>query len=148
MLLTIIEMSVQTVLCDDYQKRRVFVLFVDPDDFAPSMTFFSLKDVPSQDAKGIETVIRQAFAKNDLSHLVFRMSFFFCKWWYQCKQWFKKWIHHLVKFAWCLPYRLELALKDSLVNAMDDIHEVLTFLFYLHKKTKKNWVSWDSFLKF
>ena len=31
---------------------------------------------------------------------------------------------------------------------MDDIHEVLTFLFYLHKKTKKNWVSWDSFLKF
>ena len=59
------------------KKERVFVLFVDPRDFALSMTFFSLKDVPSQDAKGIETVIRQAFAENDLSHLVFRMSFFF-----------------------------------------------------------------------
>ena len=61
------------------KKERVFVLFVDPRDFALSMTFFSLKDVPSQDAKGIETVIRQAFAENDLSLLVFRMSFFFCK---------------------------------------------------------------------
>ena len=44
------------------EKECVFVLFVDPDDFTPSMTFFSLKDVPNQDAKGVETVIRQAFA--------------------------------------------------------------------------------------
>ena len=58
------------------EKECVFVLFVDPDDFAPSMTFFPLKDVSSQYAKGTETAIGQAFAENDLSHLVFRMVFF------------------------------------------------------------------------
>ena len=49
------------------EKECVFVLFVDLDDFPPSMTFFSLKDVASQDAKEIETAVRHAFAGNDLS---------------------------------------------------------------------------------
>ena len=40
------------------EKECVFVLFVDPGDFTPSMIFFPLKDVASQDAKGIETAIR------------------------------------------------------------------------------------------
>ena len=72
-----------TVLCDGatnttiVEKDCAFVLFVDPDDVTPSMTFFSLKDVSGQDAKGIETAIRKIFAENDLSHLVFCMFFFF-----------------------------------------------------------------------
>ena len=71
------------VLCDGatyaaiVDKDYVFVLFVDPDDFIPRMIFFSLKDVPSQNGKGIETAIRQFFAETDLSHLVFCMCFFF-----------------------------------------------------------------------
>ena len=72
-----------TVLCGGatdtaiVEKECAFVLFVDPDDFTPIMTFFSLKDVWSQDAKGIGTAIRKIFAENDLSHLVFCMVFFF-----------------------------------------------------------------------
>ena len=41
---------------------------------------------------------------------------------------------HWVAFVWCLSHHLEFALKDSLADAMSDIHEVLTFLFYLYKK--------------
>ena len=44
---------------------------------------------------------------------------------------------HCVAFVWCLAHRLELALKDSLADAMSDIHEVLIFLFYLYKKSSK-----------
>ena len=36
---------------------------------------------------------------------------------------------HWVSFIWCLSHRLELALKDSLSDAMSDVHEVLTSLF-------------------
>ena len=65
-----------TVLCDGstdaaiVEKECVYVLFVDPDTFEPSLTFFSLKDVPSQDAEGIEIAIRIAFIENDLPHLI------------------------------------------------------------------------------
>ena len=40
------------------KNKCVFVLFVNPDNFTPSMTFYSLKDAPSQNAKGTETAIR------------------------------------------------------------------------------------------
>ena len=53
----------------------------------------------------------------------------------------------MVKFAWCLPYLLELALKDSLVNAMDDIHEVLTFFVLLTQEDKKKLSELGQFLE-
>ena len=71
-----------TVLCAGatdaaiIEKECIFVFFVDPDTFLPSMTFFDLKDVPSQDALGIETAIREAFTENGLSHLLDHMVFF------------------------------------------------------------------------
>ena len=57
------------------EKECAFVLFVDLDEFTPTMAFYSLKQAPSQNAKKIETAIRQSFAENDLSHLVFCMFF-------------------------------------------------------------------------
>ena len=72
-----------TVLCGGandtaiVENKCAFVLFVDPGDFTPIMTFFSLQDVWSQDANGIGTAIRKIFAENDLSHLVFCIVFFF-----------------------------------------------------------------------
>ena len=114
------------------------------------MTFCSLKDVQSQDAKVVETAIRQAFAEDHLSHLVFCM-FFFCKWWCQCKQWFKKWTHHSTSRKWltlgCVSHHLELALEDSLADVMNDIHDVLTFLFYLYKKSSKKLIQLHALLK-
>ena len=71
-----------TVLCDGstdsaiVEKECIYVLFVDPDTFEPTMSFFSLKDVPSQDATGLETSIRAAFDENGLPNLMDRMVFF------------------------------------------------------------------------
>ena len=61
-----------TILCDGetdaavIEKEGVFVLFVDPDDITLSLTFYSLK---------VAQVIKQVFAENHLSHLVFRTVF-------------------------------------------------------------------------
>ena len=53
-------------------------MFVDLGNSTPSMTFFSLKDVPHQDAKGIGTASRQASAEHDLSYLVFSVCVCVC----------------------------------------------------------------------
>ena len=70
-----------TVLCDGstdsavIEKECIYVLFVDPDTFEPTMSFFSLKDVPSQDAIGIEASIRAAFREHGLENLTDRVVF-------------------------------------------------------------------------
>lgn len=139
-----------TVLCDGatdaaiIEKECIFVLFVDPDTFLPTMTFFELKDVPSQDAPGIETAIREAFVENGLPHLLDRMVFFASDG-TNVNSGLKSGLITVFQekgldwlaFVWCLSHRLELALKDSLSDAMSDIHEVLTSLFYLYKKSSK-----------
>ena len=42
-----------------------------------------------------------------------------------------------VTFVWCLSHHLELALKDSLAEAMKDISRSLIHLFYLYNKSSK-----------
>ena len=42
-----------------------------------------------------------------------------------------------VAFVWCLSHRLELALKDSLSDHMNDISASLVNLFYLYNKSSK-----------
>ena len=108
------------------------------------MTFFDLKDVPSQDALGIETAIREAFTENGLSHFSDHMVFFASDG-ANVNSGLKSGLItvfqekglHWVSFIWCLSHRLELALKDSLSDAMSNVHEVLTSLFYLYKKSSK-----------
>ena len=80
-----------------------------------------------QNAKGIETAIRQAFVENYLRHLVFRMVFFASDG-ANVNSGLKSGLItqfqenglHWVAFVWCLSHRLELALKDSLADAMSD----------------------------
>ena len=108
------------------------------------MTFFDLKDKPSQDALGIETAIREALTENGLSHLLDHMVFFASDG-ANVNSGLKSGLitlfHekglHWVSFIWCLSHQLELALKDNLSDVMSDVHEVLTSLFYLYKKSSK-----------
>ena len=57
------------------EKECIYVLFVDPDTFEPTMSLFSLKDIPSQDAVGIEASIRAAFKEHGLENLIDQMVF-------------------------------------------------------------------------
>ena len=61
-----------TVLADQatdaarIKKEVVYILFVDPDEFKPSLEFLMLKSVASQDAQGITSAIIDAFQDCDL----------------------------------------------------------------------------------
>ena len=57
--------KVQRVLCDGstdsaiVEKEVVYVLFANPDNFAPSLTFMLLVSLESQDAKGVKKAIQK-----------------------------------------------------------------------------------------
>lgn len=65
-----------TILCDGLtdsavvEKESIYVLFVDPDTFYPTLSFFSLKSVPSQDAKGVYSAIKDAFKEEGLEEVL------------------------------------------------------------------------------
>ena len=51
------------------EKECIHVLFADPETFHPTISFFSLRDPPSEDAEGISSAIKKAFADEGLRHL-------------------------------------------------------------------------------
>ena len=125
-------------------KKSTFILFVEPFEFEPTLSFIALKDVPSQDADGIKSAIMKAFDDIGMPELKDRMVFLasdganvnsgiktglatkFCK----------DGIDWLV-FVWCLSHRLELALKDSLDDVYTPVKKSFTNLFYLYHKSSK-----------
>ena len=119
-----------SLLCDDstdasiVEKQVIFITSVDPDTFKPSVTYFALKSVESQDALGIKAAIRNSFVvanlQNAFDHTVliasdgaltnravFERSIAFLQ---QDYPW--------LVFIWCVSYRFELDLKDSLTVAL------------------------------
>ena len=58
------------------EKEMIYVLFVDPDDFKPTLAFLSLKSVASQDVQGIANAITEAFQDCDISEKLQRIVFF------------------------------------------------------------------------
>jgi len=49
------------------EKEVMYILFVDPDEFKPSLEFLRLKSVASQDAQGITSATVDAFQDCDIS---------------------------------------------------------------------------------
>ena len=126
------------------EKECIYILFADPDNFQPKLTFLSLKDLPSQDANGIMSAIIEAF--NDV-----QMPFLKDKLVYLASDGatvnsgtkaglavkFKEVGASWLVFVWCMSHRIELALKDSLDDAMQPIKKSLTALFYCYEKSSK-----------
>ena len=119
------------------EKECIYILFADPDNFQPKLTFLSLKDLPSQDANGIMSAITEAF--NDV-----QMPFLKDKLIYLASDGasvnsgtkaglavkFREAGASWLVFVWCMSHRIELVLKDSLDDAMKPIKKSLTALFY------------------
>ena len=42
------------------EKECIYILFADPDNFQPKLTFLSLKDLPSQDAKSCLQLLKHS----------------------------------------------------------------------------------------
>ena len=70
-----------TVFCDGstdsavIEKECIYILFVEPFEFEPTLSFIALKDVPSQDADGIKSAIMKAFDDIGMPELKDRMVF-------------------------------------------------------------------------
>ena len=70
-----------SILCDGstdssvVEKECIYVLFVDPETFQPNISFFSLRNVPSQDVVGVFSAIKKAFSDNGLELLLEKIVF-------------------------------------------------------------------------
>ena len=104
------------------EKEVVYVLFVDPDKFKPSLEFLSLKSVASQDAQGITSAIVDAFQDCDISEKLKRIVFFESDGTSVNSRLRRGVISLLqqrygkhIKFFWCLSHRIELGLHEHIL---------------------------------
>ena len=124
------------------EKECIYILFADPDNFQPKLTFLSLKDLPSQDVNGIMSAIIEAF--NDVPLLKDKLVYLATdgatvnsgtKAGLAVK--FREAGASWLVFVWCMSQRIQLVLKDSLDNTMQPIKKSLTALFYCYEKSLK-----------
>ena len=70
-----------SVLCDGStdssvtEKELIYVIYVDPEKFAPTCSFFAIKEPISQDANGIKQAIEESFGKRGRSDILAKMAF-------------------------------------------------------------------------
>ena len=146
-----------TVLCDGstdsavIEKECIYIIFVDPNTFELRLTFFSLEDASSQDADGLIQAIKSAFRNHGLENMMGKLVFL-CSDGASVNSGLKKGVTVKLRetnlpwlvFVWCLSHRLELALKDSLSDALSSVKKSLTNLYYLYAKSSKNYVSYGN----
>ena len=100
------------------EKECIYIMFCNPDTFEPVLTFLSLKDLPSQDADGINSAVNAAFNDISMPELASKVVFLATdgasvdssvKLTLTVK--FHEAGFPWLVFVWCLSHRLELALK-------------------------------------
>lgn len=88
-----------TVLCDGstdsslVEKELIYVIFVNPETFVPTCSFFALKEPISQDAAGIKQAIEKSFREKGLSDILEKNGVSILRW---CshKLWAGQWVNH------------------------------------------------------
>ena len=141
----IIQSNFIAVLCDGstdsavVENDSIYVFFMDPDMFQPTLSFLYLNDLPRQDTDGIVKAIKSVFSIHDLHHLLQKMVFIASdgasvnsglKGGIAAK--FRE-VEELswLSFIWCLLHRLEPAISDSLHEHLSSVKQCLPILFYL-----------------
>ena len=126
------------------EKEWIYILFVEPLEFEPTLSFIALNDVPSQDADGVNSAIMKAFGDIGMPELKDRVVFLVSdganvnggiKTGLATK--FREDGIDWPVFVWCLSHRLELAFKNSLDYVLTPVKKSLTNLFYLYHKSSK-----------
>ena len=123
------------------EKECIYVLFADPETFHPTISFAPLRDQPSQDAEGIFSAIKKAFADEGLEHLL-RNIVFLASDGASVNSGIKEGLISLIRketppegFVWWFAHRLELALKQTLKEWFEPITTCLMNLYYLYEKS-------------
>ena len=76
------------------EKEYIYIMFCYPDTFEPVLTFFSLKDLPSQDVTGVRCAINAALNNISMPELASKVVFLASD-------------GPSLVFVWCLSHRLE-----------------------------------------
>ena len=125
------------------EKECIYILFTDSDTLELNLCFFSLQDLPSQDAHGIFSAIKNAFEEKDLVDLIERIVFLasdgaavntglnngLIKLFQDEMPW--------IAFIWCIAHRLELSIKDALETWIQPVNTNLKNLYYMYEKSSK-----------
>ena len=131
-----------------YWFCSAFILFVEPFEFEPTLSFIALKDVPSQDPDGIKSAIMKAFDDTGMPELKDRMVLsasdgasvnigiktgLATKFRVEDIDW--------PVFVWCLSHRLELALKIVLMTSRSQskkkLNQLVIFVPQILKEIKR-----------
>ena len=122
---------------------HLHICFTDSDTLEINFCFFSLQDLPSQDAHGIFNAIKNAFKEKDLFDLIEKIVFLasdgasvntglnngLIKFFQDEMPW--------IGFVWCIAHRLELSIKDALETWIKPINTNLRNLYYMYEKSSK-----------
>ena len=118
------------------EKECIYILFVEPFEFEPTLSFIAFKDVSSEDADGIKSAIMKAFDDIGMPELKDNGIYSEIKTGLTTK--FSEYGIDWLVFVWCLSHRLELALKDSLDDVLTPAKKSLTNVLYLYHKSPRN----------
>ena len=138
-----------SVLCDGstdssiVEKELIYVIFVDPETFIHTCSFFAHKEPISQDAAGIKQATEESFQEKGLSDILAKTVFLSSDGattnsglvsglitLFKCDM---PW----VAFVWCFSHCLELVLKDALSSEFEVVEESLQHSFYMYKNSSK-----------
>ena len=105
------------------EQEVVYLLYLDPDDFVPQLSFFTVSELhQGQDAAILKSAIVNAFTGNGMEDALRKIVFFGSDGtWINSGLKFEmitklKEDFEWVVFVWCLSHRLELAMKGFLKN--------------------------------
>ena len=122
------------ILCDEStnksitEQELIYVIYVDPDTNLPVMNFFEIAAPEnSQDVPGLKEVIISAFSSHGLDSALKEMIFLssdgalvnsrlnsrLIRFFQEDYPW--------LAFVWCFSHRLELSLKDALLEFLEPV---------------------------
>ena len=126
------------------EQEVIFLLYFDPDELEPRMSFFYLQQLHGgQDADILKDAIEDAFKKNEMTDAIQKIVFFGSNGTNANSELKTGLITKLkddiswIQFIWCVFHRLELSMKDALKEFMKPVDDSLVHLYYLFKKSSK-----------
>ena len=136
------------------EQEVIFLLYFDPDELEPRMSFFYLQQLHGgQDADILKDAIEDAFKKNEMTDAIQKIVFFGSDGTNTNSGLKTGLITKLkddiswIQFIWCVSHRLELSMKDALKEFMKPVDDSLVHLYYLFKKSSKKLSQLKSLLK-
>ena len=134
------------ILCDGstdksiIEQEVIYIIYVDSYTNLSVMNFFeTAAPENNQDAPGLKEAIISAFSRHGLDSAYKKMVFLSSDGAsVNSGSNFELIRYPWLAFVWCFSYRLELSLKDALLEFLEPMDTSMTHLFYIYSNSSKN----------